>query len=310
VKDSSNLLLRSSAALDFVTYLQNSDGSFTQFIIYDEPPQDNPYSLTFHLQATSLLLSCSKTFGKGNLRTTADKAYEFIKQKYEFKHKNSACIIDNNESITMWNTLMAIIVLKQDKDATPYLNNLKHCICENNIDAKYAPATNEEEHDIKPPIGAMVLTFLEAYKKTKQSEYLDTALKIGERLISKANMDSYDMWAMRFLHNATDNPNYKKQAQILLNNVNSIAIESMSSVVAAMVQRINIAWLDIFPENSERCKNILEFQKKCQDMRHGAFMKVPNQHETHLSDTIYNIYSMIEYLVEVENREDLRIPVS
>lgn len=305
-----DLLNRCTIGLDFLAVMRRSDGSFVQSIVNNKIVVE-PYVLPYHLQATSLFLSCGKVFAREDWTKVGKTAFDYA-MEHHFIHGKNACLIDDDESLSLNNALMAVIHFKLGKDGSAYMNTLSECFCENQVDRVYAPGTLTEDNKGASPIGAMVLAFFEAYKYTKDSKYLEEAHELGKHLLSKARMDSYDIWAMRLLYNSAkeeDVPKYKGQALHLVNNMNNIAMASMSAFTASIAQRANIAWMDVQPGYRDKCYELLKFQKTTQnnDRYKGAFTKTEEISDIHISYFIYNILSFMEYLVLAENQQHMEI---
>ncbi len=302
-----DLLQRCTTALDFLVVMRKSDGSFVQSIVNNKIV-DEPYVLVYHLQAVSLLLSCGKVFVREDWTKIAEDAF-FYAMEHHFLHGDNACLIDDDESLTLANALMAVIHYKMGEDATTYMNTLKECVCDDNVDRFYPPGTLVMDPKAAAPLGAVILAFFEAYKHTRESEYLEYAHKVGELMPAKARMDSYDIWALRLLHDSVDETKFKGTALHLVNSMNNIAMASMSAFTASIAQRANIAWADVQPDYREKIRELLEFQKTTQSSERykGAFTKTKEISDIHISYFVYNILSFMEYLVFIEDQKHLEI---
>ena len=306
----SELLYQCSIGLDFLANLKQTDNSFIQ-VISDNEVVNESYVLVYHLQAISLLYSCGIIFAKNEWKLVAEKALDYVIE-HNFIHGNNTCIIDNDESLSFNNALMAVIYYKMNKNGITYINTLKDCIHNNEIQAIYAPGTLDIQSVKTVPLGVIVLAFLTAYKYTKNNEYFEYAQKIGSQLLTNARMDSYDIWALRLLYNFVDKTKatrFKNIAFDLIDKMNNIAMASMSAFTVAITQRANIAWMDIQPNYCNKINELLKFQKTIQnlDTYYGAFTKTSTIHDIHISYSINNILSLIEYLVFVKQQAHLNI---
>lgn len=300
----SNLLLRTSKALDFLSHMQRPDGLFLAGFVKGRPLPDAA-KMMYQLQATSMLYSCANYLEQNSLRKMADKTFDYL-QSHKFVRNDEACLIQDGASYGYWNALMAIILMKRgEKDqAIPFLNSTKQCFRNGKSLAQYLPAMLEEKADEKMPgpVGAISVAFLRA-------DMVDDAVYALNHFIKGKRYDYFDSWALRLLHDKLveidERPalqkTYKDRAKLCEQVMSGVEPKSLTSLVAATTNQSFLSWSDQFGIQ-DRCKVLLERQMQLQnlDILAGGFIKTEQHPDIMIEYVIHNVIAYLEYLMRHE----------
>ena len=302
------LLLRCSLAIDF---LQNSihNGELTPAHKDGEPVDHKKCSMELKIKTISLLLFYSEWSEKQNLADTALKMLDKVLD-YQFDHHTGmACLIKDARSFTSWQAAIAPIMFKLDRniEAVSFMESLRNSIRNTYVEGFFLPGTSNEiikqSPKLESPLGILALAFLIAHKRFNDVGYGNMAHFIGDLIVKKGRFDALDIWTTRLLNDAYPDKKYKLYADHMLTRTNSISPISMSSLVAAISQQSNLAWIDTDSDNKEKVEELLTYQFSLQDMKTGAFHRTPSNDEIRLDYTVQNIISFLLYLHKMEDEE-------
>ena len=301
------LQLRCSLALDFI-YQSINNGELTPAYQDDKPVDSNKCSMELRLKTISLLFFCSDFFDKKHLSVAAEQMLDKVLE-YRFHKTESACLIKDDQSFTSWQISIAAILFKENKhlDAVAFMETLRDSVRNSYVEAFYLLGTHDEIIEKAPKLesalGILVLVFLLGHRYFDQVGYEHMAKFLGDLIVKKGRFDALDVWAMRVLNDINPDAKYKHHVDHISARINSIATISMSSLVAAMVQQSNLAWIDKDNSQREKIDEILQYQLSLQDTKTGAFQRTPSNNEIRLDYTVQNVISFLLYLNRIEGEK-------
>lgn len=284
-----NLLL----AADFICNSIQPDGTFNQNPARHHR-QKPPYSILHHLQAISLLLSIDKYFPSQTYKTVVDKALSFIEKLIFQSIGQHNFIIFEEQSMTSWNAMMAIIYAKQKKNklARPFLLNIESCIKKNSVNPTPLISGNEETTDP----GLVLFSILH----NKYDITVDKMNSLIQQIYKSREHSAYGIFAMEELKDTAEFPNAWKEQ--VYQRAYQINISSMTSLYAAITQQISIA---CYKKNLVLLEHQLSMQ--INDMPgvpkqlNGAFIRSIKFPEVRIDYTIQNAYSLLQWIMEETN---------
>jgi len=298
------LLLRTSKAIEFLCRMQKSDGSFISAFIKGKQSTDET-KILYHLQATSLLYSCYNLLDQSYIKTAADKAVEYI-ESYVFEHNNESCIIYNGESYGYWNALLGLIYMKrQFGNYAPLIESIAKCFRDGKVVAQYIDGTQPAKfkNTMRGPVGAFVIAYL-------KSRRITDAIHSANHIMNSQRLDYLDTWALRLIYDELENDNlrvslrneYCNRSHVYIQMTSNIDVGMLTSYAAATTNQSLLSWVDIYPEVTGKCQELLNRQISFQplDTFGGAFIQSDKTPDIRIEYIIHNTISFLEYLIRIE----------
>lgn len=218
--------------------------------------------------------------------------------KIGFSIKNGKSLLFNQQSLTVWNALFSIVLLKNNftEEAELYLKTVIDC-----IDDKYIrPSALISDNKSTSNNGKILLSVLYAFEKTGNNLYLDVSKKIAYIMLSQIpKYDHYDLIGLCFLNKNNANQLYENRINYIYNDFNNIETSSMTSLVASMTQQVLI-------HINKPSQELLDYQMSLQIDSHrkfgldiqkyeGGFIQNMRNMSVRHDFAIQNIYSFLQY---------------
>jgi len=198
---------------------------------------EHKYSVAHHLYATSLFYSTSDIFEQHSLKITADELFQFVLDK-TYSRGKSAIIVYEDASLTIWNTMAAIISLKRDNisDAIKYSNAVLECILNNKITNDFIKQKEQSSKN-----GKVLILMLTMYKKTNDEQYLNASKKVAQILLEYPSIDPHNAWGLQILNEITPQEKYTKHIDSMIKELQTIDIQASTSLLLAILQQCLIS---------------------------------------------------------------------
>ncbi len=307
------LYYRASIAVDFLPKMINSDFRFMP-VFTNGKPSKRTCDVTNHLMATSALYSGAKLLDKKKMKILCIKILEDI-LKSSFSKNNETYIIEQQSSYTNANAAMAILCHKMDRPklGIKFARTIPQCIHHNALSTTYRPATNNDTikklDKINGNYGLAIIALM--LYRDQDKELLKQAQKISTIMMNNhPQFNPCNAWAANLMSQIFSDKKYKLYVRYIMKFSNKFTTDSMTSLVAATSQQINLCWFDISgnENNFITCNKILKRQFDLQVSQQksldvvGAFIRSQSNKSMRVDYIARNLLSFIQYLTALENK--------
>lgn len=289
----SELKYRISIGLDFLAQSYKND----QFFISSDN-KIKQYNYTAHLSCLSLLLSGSNFLDRPKIFKQAKQIFENTIEKNTFSVSNSKFLIKDNQSLTVWNSLAAVISKKLGKLdlCVQYVNSVIESFDQaGNIHGSYPLNKTQHTHIMKIKRGYPIIALLNAYEITNDGKYLHWINQIANFVTRQLTSDSIEALSLYLIKPILATANIEEYISKLSDKINETSISSMNSLVLAIANQINIA-------NNIYNGNIINLQKTFQIMDQkskyfGGFIHNSRNNSLRIDYSILSIWSFVQFLL-------------
>lgn len=293
MKIKNELIYRCSLAIDFLR--QTVEGN--QFNLGNKK-----YSIANHLYTTSLFYSAAEIFQKTNLRETADELLQFVLDK-QFSHNDISFIISEDQSLTVWNTMVAIILLKTGEinKSIEFANAAIEEIHDNKISTDHLDPGNQSSK-----MGKVLVLMMSLYIKTNDDKYLKSAKQVAQMIIKYPAIDSHNVWGLSLLNQVKPDKQYTHHIDSMIKEMQGLDHASMTSLLSAILQQCLIATGN--PSEDllrSQCERQIDLNNVCEKSAPylGSFISSAWKQDTRIDYTTQSVFSFIQYLGHTSIRD-------
>ncbi len=268
---------------------------------------ENAYTFLQHLHAISVIQSAEVLYPKQETYNILEKVDEI--SDLTFKHESVSFVVYNEQSMTAYNALYAIILFKckRNEEAVRFSENVLRCVKKEGVLPLYDPNISSEPDYNNFHLSRVLLCLLLSYQHTEDELYFQSASHVGSICLQYGiRHDPFEIWALALLFEHKEDLECADPDNAILINrifdtvdsIRQMTVLSMTSLFAAVAQQTYVA----FGQPNER---LLDYQLSLQITSehnfgydkdyYGLFVKSMRTQSTRADYTTHNMLSFLQY---------------